>query len=669
MAIWYIDPQNGSDGNTGSSWAQAWGTINGATAAKGVAPGDTVRIAKSPDPTSLGQTAQWTYGSRDVVLQTGTVTANINLCETAWTASADVTCTADSSIRKQGSYCAKNAVAAAFTTGKAASKATGLLDLSAYQQISFWIRASVAVPAGALQLKLCSDTAGDTPVNTFTLPALPGPNYWQPLTLDNGSALGNAIQSVALYVVTDFGAVDLYLDNILACKAPSSPDSLTLTSLISKNSQAQGGAEGWYALQSINGVTLKIDNHTNCVADTYGLYAGSSETVTLYKRETFSPLNCQGLTMVGTGAALVQASQISGVMDNLLVFSGGWDSALGIQNGETLFDGLNGLGNGLDQNSKNYNKWDHLNAVRYFCGYTMGDNNYGNVIDNLQTATACTMHGVDGYNYSANFSILNALNLNNNGNYGVRIYCSGKTYKIASACGNFNGGIMLGGSLNKTYHPTGINLKYNYFGSYIPGAAYNKIINPIFANNVSNYSIGIGWFGNKNYIINPTFQDANILVVPADVDVCLVCQNVGGIVGNHQMYLSRGIIKAQTVIAHSPGGTAWQFSPTSAYCRASWPLSLKVAEIAVNANKQVAVKAWMRRTHTDLTFALVCRGGQISGVPDDVIASMTAAADTWEEVALSFTPTEAGVVEIEVWAYGGTTYSGFVDDLTLEQAA
>jgi hypothetical protein len=56
-------------------------------------------------------------------------------------------------------------------------------------------------------------------------------------------------------------------------------------------------------------------------------------------------------------------------------------------------------------------------------------------------------------------------------------------------------------------------------------------------------------------------------------------------------------------------------------------------------------------------------------VPDDVIASMTAAADTWEEVALSFTPTEAGVVEIEVWAYGGTTYSGFVDDLTLEQAA
>ena len=47
---------------------------------------------------------------------------------------------------------------------------------------------------------------------------------------------------------------------------------------------------------------------------------------------------------------------------------------------------------------------------------------------------------------------------------------------------------------------------------------------------------------------------------------------------------------------------------------------------------------------------------------------MTAAADTWERVSLSFTPTETGVVEIFAYAYGGTTYTGYVDDLSISQA-
>ena len=59
MSIWYIDPVNGSDGNNGTSWAAAWQTItSGATAAR-IAPGDTIRIAKSPAPVSLGN-GTWT---------------------------------------------------------------------------------------------------------------------------------------------------------------------------------------------------------------------------------------------------------------------------------------------------------------------------------------------------------------------------------------------------------------------------------------------------------------------------------------------------------------------------------------------------------------------------------------------------------------------------------
>jgi len=46
---------------------------------------------------------------------------------------------------------------------------------------------------------------------------------------------------------------------------------------------------------------------------------------------------------------------------------------------------------------------------------------------------------------------------------------------------------------------------------------------------------------------------------------------------------------------------------------------------------------------------------------------MTAAADTWEQISLTFTPTEIGVVEIISECYGGSSYTGYVDDLSITQ--
>jgi hypothetical protein len=46
---------------------------------------------------------------------------------------------------------------------------------------------------------------------------------------------------------------------------------------------------------------------------------------------------------------------------------------------------------------------------------------------------------------------------------------------------------------------------------------------------------------------------------------------------------------------------------------------------------------------------------------------MTAAADTWQQVSISFTPTQNGVYDIYVYAFGGTTFTGYVDDLEVTQ--
>ena len=64
---------------------------------------------------------------------------------------------------------------------------------------------------------------------------------------------------------------------------------------------------------------------------------------------------------------------------------------------------------------------------------------------------------------------------------------------------------------------------------------------------------------------------------------------------------------------------------------------------------------------------LICPASQLTGLTEQYVDSDDDTVN-WVEKSITFTPSEAGVVQIEVWAYGGTTYSGFVDDLTIVQA-
>ena len=130
-----------------------------------------------------------------------------------------------------------------------------------------------------------------------------------------------------------------------------------------------------------------------------------------------------------------------------------------------------------------------------------------------------------------------------------------------------------------------------------------------------------------------------------------------------------GLISSATDQRNTASGISWKLQPTSTTLRTSLrPVTLSLAKVACAANSAVTIKAWMRRTNTGLTMRLVCKGGQIAGVASDVVDSMTAAADTWAEQTITFTPTEVGVVEITAEAWGGTTFSGWVDDLTISQS-
>ena len=150
-------------------------------------------------------------------------------------------------------------VLTAFTTGKAAYYVLpATLDLSNYQQVSFWIYSTVALSSNQIELRLCSDGLGNTAVNTISVPSVPVANRFQAFTVDLGLNLGSSIASIALYINTDLsttGAHNLYFSNIIACKASSAADSLTLTSLIGKNTTG----ETFWGIQSINGTRVMLE--------------------------------------------------------------------------------------------------------------------------------------------------------------------------------------------------------------------------------------------------------------------------------------------------------------------------------------------------------------------------------------------------------------------------
>lgn len=649
MAIYYIDPINGDDANNGLSWATAWKTIqSGATYAR-IAPGDIIRIAKSPPPVSIGQ-ATWTNLSKVVTLATPQ-TQNIDLCEEAWTPSANVTASL-STTRKQGNYSVQLAIGADFTTGKIAYRTLSSLDLSSYQKISFWFRNdSVMVAANTFRLVLCSDTDGNTIVDSFPIPEIKSKGRWLPLTLERtgGGNLGSNIQSVAIYADADPGGLTIYLDNIIACTT----DGLNLQSLISKNSNEQGGDEAWYGLQSINGTTLMLDNGTNTNADAGRGYYGTSETVETFKRETFKVAQPEQY------ASSVQHIQKSGTASAPITFSGGWNTQTNVRDGVTIYDELGGWGVGLYTAGKWYLVIEGLGFYRCSTGVHHHDSYY--VSSSIEFCGNCE-NGVSAAGGARNFISVRATN--NNAQHGVANYAYWMTWRVGQAHNNLANGLLTSDGYTRFEADSVCN---NNYGVRVQYLAAGTVIQNAYISDNSVASLYLGYL--DVYCRNVFMGDATEVTSLASIyNQKVYSTNHDQVDSYHCIFMYGGRVYTDSSIRHRETGCSWRLDPTHSDRNEFFPVALKIATIAVQANSQVTVSAWFRRNNTGINGRLICKGGQIAGVPDSVYANMTAAANTWEQLTIQFTPTEPGVVEIEAHAWGGTTYSVWVDDLSITQS-
>ncbi len=749
MATFYVDYEGGNNANNGTTFALRKKTIQSVTPAAG----DTIRVMASKGAGSLGINATWTNKSATVTLASALNTL-IDDGEAAWTASANVTSTADATVFRTGTKAAKHVIAGAFTTGLVAFFATGTLNLSAFQGVTFWFRSDAALAASTLSIRLCSDAAGVTTVDTIAIPAISVAGCWVPIYVDLAGALGASIASVALYADLDPGAVTVYLDNISSVKASSGTDNLNLTSVISKNTTD----EGWWAIRKISGTTITLDQSPRmATSDPSRGYSGVTATVTTYKSDTTQTIG--DLTITTT--TVIQQSITAGTAGNLVTISGGWNRTdMSTQTGETWFDGMNGYGYGYFFNTKNYQKIDKVNFVRYHVGlqttstgsqigtcyiaaptdmglysYTASDFVYGTVIvtqggiasfssvginlyvntgsarstatkllvygfgtasfiygatfagcENLEIGTLvasnCSNHGFFCGNGSGMFMInIETLTCNDNGGSGVTHSTSeaivGCTFGDVTCNANGTYGFVIDTSTWGNLRMRSITVQTNSSGGLFAGQTRGPVlIGRLTSTGNGSAPILCDILTNDITILNSTMAEAtkvaNVSSGSRAYHGRLILRNYNATVDDHRIFWSGGTSIGKLVSAtdqrHTASGIAWKFSPLAVNVLAGSPLRQPVGRVACASTGLVTLALWVRRDSTSITVKFVVKGQQIGGLTTDQTATAAAAANTWEQLTVTFTPTETGTVEAHVEVYGGTTLNAWIDDFSASQA-
>lgn len=722
MSTFYIKPVTGNDSLDGTSWDSAWSTWSGGPTAARIAPGDTIRIQKSPDPTLVGN-AQWTsgplpgtksivsstntspirlivtnhgYDSTDVVyvhvhedntgangywfidtidsssfnltgsigvatggatgsivkanarvvLLDNPVTATITTCDSSTWVTMDagkVTCSRDILYQKEGHASAKFAIDDSAGVEKLAYVTTDntTLNLSGYKQVSFMAWSTAAIASGDLSLRLCSDLTGGDTVNTINIPAVVASDrQWCPYTVDTGTGLGTSIRSIALYQTVDNGAFNFYLDNIIACKDSSSADSLSLTSLITKNSDASGGGnEGHWGIKSIKDRIVVLDKFaTDGPSIGKGYYGDTTNTAT-YKRECF-----RETLPSSAGVSPLQLME-NGTPSNRNKIEGGWGLD-GTRNGCTFYDG----GNGFGRNALNAWNWDitRINLVRYGWGLSAVTGFY-NTWKETNTIGNCSRSiYVEGA-----FNTFDVKNILSNEGAGIFEYYSVKnTYNVKNIFGSETA-VYLNGPQDAIYNVD--EICNNTTGIYAV-----SLTNPIAyfsgTHTKDNPSGGVLNYGSHNMHFYNALADDD-WIISGYQDYAVYSQKHQRIEGNHVILLESPITLQSAV---SLTGTAWEMSATTIRSL-SYPMRLKLVRISVTeANKLITITTNIKLgNQNDAAAKVYIRGRQIGGIDSDL--SFAAPSDTaWNTVTATLTPTTVGCFEVEVWGWCISNNTGLI---------
>lgn len=147
-------------------------------------------------------------------------------------------------------------------------------------------------------------------------------------------------------------------------------------------------------------------------------------------------------------------------------------------------------------------------------------------------------------------------------------------------------------------------------------------------------------------------------------------QKNGGVSTAHKVWGRFGTIESETTIRHTASGYSWKMTPNTAGGKLLFPgpTDAESFKSAVNGSGTVTISCYMYKdsSYNGSAPRLVLLGGTLAGVTATSTA-LTVAHSNWENIIVTCTPSEAGVVEFYVDC-DGTAGNVYVDDFSVTQA-
>jgi len=612
-------------------------------------------------------------------------------------------------------------------TGKAAYvELENALDLSGYQQISFscifdYLSSSQEDDDSVMSLRLCTDTTGDTSVHTIPIThGFDNSDDWYSVVHDFGTNLNASIQSVAIYVDTTLAHAntEVIIDNVIACKAKSSADSLTHASLISKGNTHN---DVWYGLMAIDGKRLVLrtygGDNTSGLFGSLAPYPGATETVTTYKRECFRRPTFRSTTE-RRHSPFFNIDEAGSIGDSSFnkVISGGWnttDMSSQDTNSGTWFDCIHPAHyNGIYSEMTNRLSISKFGVYKGRAGIlNRMDQRYegrSHVINNLNCVS--TSQGESwGPDFQYNNCVFSNLKFerdpqaNDGSVHNSSVIFKDCTFYSASfdyASVNVFQYITL---LNPTIRGTAQNMDQMAFDTLgrdikVLGGSVNNI--RWILNNKANMNKG-GRFRMSNTLINNDsvapiqgtehrlYYDAthsggaggavsNTYGENNDQEPATII-NYNNVATDHRLYFFGAEVFSETSVRNTASGIAWKMrnwnvnnlNGRKGVNYVKW----RFAETAVNASAQVTLTAYVRRSDTgfNLKLAALAEDNYHMGITSDVTVTASGSADAWEQLTLNVTPTAAGTITFtslfsgEYGVYDASQV-GYIDDIAITQA-
>ena len=608
----------------------------------------------------------------------------------------DWTATVGTTFREVNNYLSGYKTARGFkpgndATGKVAYvQLNNALDLSGYQQISLkflwdYCPSGQKNDEGVFSLRLCSDTSGDTTVHQVPLkpPCGDDTDQWIWYTHDFGTNLNSSIQSIALHVdvETEHNNTEICIDNVIACKAKSSADSLHLGSLIGKGTTFMSN---WYPIMAIVDKIVLIQTSPfqhDGVNDYTRPLLETTETVTTYKQECFTKPEYYD-NSENSGSPFVRISS-----DSNVTISGGWNSTdmssqdanagtlLGLQSRQ--YSGIEAAGcNNLSISNIGVVRGYHSFAIesleegvgtftncQAIVPYYAGTGNDRTVFDNCKWSYCYIGHSSEWYRPI---------------DYVVKNSTYTYTY-FANELPNVGGKRTIINSTFQGTHEAGVHL--------LSWTAWGNIEN-LFSNctfkNLHALAHGEDFRGHYSFV-NCTFEDSMEDIFDiidqddgkrSDKLPFLSFINYDNTANDHRLYYMNCLVTSDSTTTQSGSGYSWKYTQL-AYSSAvktrsaDFPLRFKLAEVYVTANSQVTATIYARRTDNQtndyVALAALAVDNAAVGITTDVKSSaLSGSVNTWVQLTLTFTPTIAGVATITaLMSASSTSDNVWIDTLEI----